>query len=96
MTLPSARSMRLAQRRSRNAQASAPETSSLANELSSNSAARSRQARCSAPIAGDQISPAQPRGRSVSSPAAAFDSNQLARSQPAFSPNEAPSSCSRA
>src|SRR3712207_8812488 len=61
-------------------------------DVSSKSAARSRHPRCSAPIADDQISPAQPRGRSDSSPEAAFDSNQFARSQPAFSPNDAPRS----
>ena len=51
---------------------------------------------CQAPIAGDQISPAQPRGRRASSPWAAFGSNQFARSQPDFSPKDAPSSCRRA
>ena len=55
----------------------------------------SRHARCSAPTAGDQSFPAQPRGRSASSPLGAFDSNQFARSQPDFSPNTAPSSRSR-
>ena len=53
----------------------------------------SRHATCSAPIAGDQCLPAQPRGRSDSSPRAAFDSYQFTRSQPDFSPKAA--SCSR-
>ncbi len=91
VTCPMSRATRLAQRPSRNSAAPGPVTSSFANEVSSKSAAASRQARCSAPIAGDQIFPAQPRGRSDSSPAAAFDSNQFARSQPDFSPKEAPS-----
>ena len=42
---------------------------------------------------GDQWRPAQPRGRSDSSPAPAFDSYQFTRSQPDFSPKAAP--CSR-
>ena len=75
--------------RSRNSAAPGPATSSFANEDSSNSAARSRVARCSAPIAGDQCIPAQPRGRSDSSPAGAFDSYQFTRSQPDFSPKAA-------
>ena len=62
----------------------------------SNSAHDSRAARASTSIAGDQFSPAQPRGRSDSSPPAAFDSYQLTRSQPPFSPNAAPSSACRA
>ena len=57
-------------------------------------ASRGRRA-CSAPIAGDQSRPAQPRGRSLSSPRAAFGSNQFARSQPDFSPKAAPSSTRR-
>ena len=69
-----------------------PAISSLANEDSSNRPARSRVARCSAPIAGDQCIPAQPRGRSDSSPAGALGSYQLTRSQPDFSPNAAPCS----
>ena len=44
----------------------------------------------------DQFSPAQPRGRSDWSPPAAFDSYQLTRSQPPFSPNAASSSRCRA
>ena len=64
--------MSLAHIRPRNAVAPGPPTSSLANELSSNSPAARRVASASAPIAGDQCSPAQPRGRSASSPAAAF------------------------
>ena len=90
MILPGSRATRFAVSRSRKAAASGPETSSLAKEDSSNSAAVSRQARASAPIAGDQWRPAQPRGRSDSSPAAALASYQLTRSQPAFSPNAAP------
>ena len=78
-----------------NSGALGPETSIFAKDVSSKIAARSRQATCSAPIAGDQSLPAQPRGRSDSSPAAAFDSNQFARSQPDFSPKAAPSSASR-
>src|SRR5262249_29800719 len=81
---------------SRNAAAPSPATSIFANEDSSNRAADSRQAVCSAPIAGDQSFPAQPRGRSASSPASAFGSNQFARSQPDFSPKDAPSSPRRA
>ncbi len=95
VTWPTSRATRLAHSPSRNSAAPGPVTSSFANEVSSKSAADSRQARCSAPIAGDQIFPAQPRGRSDSSPAAEFDSNQFARSQPDFSPKEAPSSASR-
>jgi hypothetical protein len=49
--------------------------------------ARSLAARHSASIAGDQCIPAQPRGRRSSSPAGMFESNQLTRSQPDFSPN---------
>ena len=70
---PMSRTTRLAQRRSSSAAAPSPDTSILANEVSSNSAAASRQARCSAPIAGDQCLPAQPRGRRPSSPAGAFE-----------------------
>jgi hypothetical protein len=68
----------------------------FAKELSSKIAAVSRQARCSAPTAGDQSFPAHPRGRRASSPEDAFGSNQFARSQPDFSPNVAPSYCNRA
>ena len=87
---PTSRATWLSQRDSRKAAAPSPETSILAKLVSSKSAALSRQARCSAPIAGDQSRPAQPRGLSDSSPAAAFGSNQFARSQPDFSPNAAP------
>jgi len=52
-------------------------------------------ASASAPIAGDQCMPAQPRGRRSGSPAAAFDSNQFGRSQPDFSPKAQSSSTSR-
>ena len=76
-----------------NSAAPGPEISIFANDDSSKIAAASRVARCSAPIAGDQCMPAQPRGRSDSSPRSAFDSYQLTRSQPDFSPNSAP--CSR-
>ena len=93
---PTPRATRLAHMRSRNSGASSPAISIFANEVSSNSAAVVRQATCSAPIAGDQSRPAQPRGRSDSSPRAAFGSNQLTRSQPDFSPKAAPSSCVRA
>src|SRR5499427_1758905 len=82
--------------RSRNAGAPGPTTSSFENDDWSKSAADSRAASASTPIAGDQFSPAQPRGRSDSSPRAAFDSYQLTRSQPPFSPNAAPSSAWRA
>ena len=75
-----------------------PATSSLANDVSSNSAAAGRVASASAAIAGDQWRPAQPRGRSASSASrppnrgsSAFGSNQFGRSQPDFSPNTAPS-----
>ncbi len=81
---------RLSHSRSRNVAAPGPAISSFANDDSSNRPARSRVARCSAPIAGDQCIPAQPRGRSDSSPSAALDSYQLTRSQPDFSPNAAP------
>ena len=47
------------------------------------------------PDSGRPGFPAQPRGRSASSPLGAFDSNQFARSQPDFSPNTASSSRSR-
>ena len=90
MIFPTSRATRLSQSFSRNYAAPGPETSSFANEVSSNSAAASRQAACSAAIAGDQWRPAQPRGRSAPSAAAAFDSYQLTRSQPDFSPNAAP------
>ncbi len=96
VTRPTSRATRFAQSPSRKSAAPAPVTSSFANDDSSKSAARSRQATCSAPIAGDQSFPAQPRGRSDPSPSAALGSNQLARSQPAFSPNAPPSSVSRA
>ena len=76
-----------------------PETSILANDVSSNSAAVVRVARASAPIAGLQISPAQPRGRSASRSAAVspapFGSNQFGRSHDDFSPNDAPSASRR-
>ena len=68
VTRPTSRATRFAQRRSRKSAAPAPVTSSFANDDSSKIAAVSRQARCSAPIAGDQCLPAQPRGRSDSSP----------------------------
>ncbi len=96
MIAPTSRATRFAQSDSRNAAAPSPETSIFANEVSSKRAADSRHARCSAPIAGDQSRPAQPFGRSDSSPRAAFGSNQLARSQPDFSPKAAPSSPRRA
>ena len=79
--------------RSSSSAAPGPTTSSFANDDSSKIAAASRHARCSAPIAGDQCFPAQPRGRSDSSPRSAFGSYQFARSQPDFSPNAAP--CTR-
>ena len=60
--------------------------SSFANEDWSKSPAASRVAMHSAPIAGDQLRPGQPSGRSLPAPAVAFESNQLTRSQPAFSP----------
>ena len=93
---PTSRATRLSQSRSRKSAAPGPATSIFANEVSSKSAAASRHATCSAPIAGDQSRPAQPRGRSDSSPRAAFVSNQFARSQPDFSPHAAPSSSRRA
>ena len=86
------RSMSFAHIRPRNAVAPGPTTSSLANDVSSNRPAARRVASASAPIAGDQCIPAQPRGRSASSPAAALDSNQFGRSQPDFSPKAAPRS----
>jgi hypothetical protein len=95
VTAPTWRATRLSQRFSRKSAAPEPATSILANDVSSKSAAVSRVARCSAPIAGDQWRPAQPRGRNDSSPPVAFDSNQLARSQPDFSPKAAPSSWRR-
>ena len=90
-TVPTGRSIRFAQSRSRNASAPGPSTSSFENDDWSKSAIPSRAARASTSIAGDQFAPAQPRGRSDSSPPAAFDSYQLTRSQPPFSPNDAPS-----
>ena len=95
VTAPTSRATRFAHMRSRKSAAPSPLTSIFANDVSSKSAAASRQARCSAPIAGDQRRPVQPRGRSASSPAASFGSNQFARSQPDFSPKAAPSSASR-
>jgi hypothetical protein len=72
----------------------------LAKLDSSKSAAVRRVARASAPIAGDQCWPAQPRGLRASSasrlagPApASFGVNQLGRSHIDFSPNTAPSAC---
>ena len=90
MIFPISRATRFAVSPSRKAAAPAPDTSSFANEDSSNSAAVARHARASAPIAGDQWRPAQPRGRSASSPAASFTAYQFTRSQPDFSPNTAP------
>ncbi len=90
-TVPTGRSMRFAHSRSRNASAPGPSTSSFEKLDWSNSAIPSRAARASTSIAGDQFSPAQPRGRSDSSPSAAFDSYQLTRSQPPFSPKDASS-----
>jgi hypothetical protein len=92
---PTARSTSFPHIRWRNAAAPGPDTSILANELSSKSPARSRVAAASAWIAGDQCWPAQPRGRRPSSPWAAFGSNQFGRSQPDFSPNTAPSAATR-
>ena len=89
VTAPTARATRLSHRCSRNSAAPGPTTSILANEDSSNSAAVSRAARCSAAIAGDQCIPAQPRGRSDSCPQPALLSYQLTRSHPDFSPNAA-------
>ena len=83
---PTSRATSLSQRCSRKSAAPGPAISILANDVSSNRAAASRVARCSAPIAGDQSRPAQPPGRNDSSPAAAFGSNQFGRSQPDFSP----------
>ena len=60
MIAPTSRATRFAQSDSRNAAAPAPETSIFANEVSSKRAAASRQARCSAPVAGDQRRPAHP------------------------------------
>src|SRR3954462_13565247 len=88
--------MRLPHKRSSNASAPVPRTSSFEKLDWSNSAADSRHGRASTSIAGDQFSPAHPRGRSDSSPPSAFDSYQLTRSQPPFSPNTAPSSRWRA
>ena len=73
------------------AEGAGTETSNFAKLVSSNSAARSRTARCSATIAVDHCSPAQPRGRRSSWAPSSFDRNQFARSQPAFSPNSASS-----
>ena len=67
-----------------------PETSILAKLDSSKRAAVVRVAMASAPMAGDQCWPAQPRGRRASSPAASLLENQFGRSQPDFSPNTAP------
>ena len=92
---PTSRAPSLSQRCSRKAGAPSPETSIFAKLVSSKSAAVSRVAPCSAPIAGDQSRPAQPRGRNDSSPRAVFGSNQFGRSQPDFSPNTAPSCSSR-
>ena len=98
---PTGRSMSLPATDWRNAQAPGPLTSSLANELSSNTAAAWRVASASAAIAGDQWRPAQPAGRRASSAArppnrgsSALGSNQFGRSQPDFSPKTAPSAAS--
>ena len=88
-TVPTGRSIRFPHSRSRNPSAPGPSTSSFENDDWSKSATASRAARASVSIAGDQFSPAQPRGRSDSSPRAAFDSYQLTRSQPPFSPKDA-------
>jgi hypothetical protein len=85
------RSTSFEHRRWRKVQASGPETSSFAKELSSNKAARRRHARCSVTIAVDQCSPAQPRGRRPSCAGSSFERNQFTRSQPDFSPNSASS-----
>lgn len=89
--------MSFAQSRWRNVQAPGPDTSIFEKLVSSNRPAVRRVARASAPIAGDQCSPAQPRGRRSSSAAGSvtpvpstFVSNQFGRSQPDFSPNAAP------
>jgi hypothetical protein len=94
-TVPTGRSIRFEQRRSRNASAPCPSTSIFEKDDWSNSATASRAARASTSIAGDQFSPAQPRGRRASSPRPAFDSYQLTRSQPPFSPKDAPSEICR-
>ncbi len=67
-----------------------PVISILAKLDSSNSAAASRQARCSVTMAVDQCWPAQPRGRCDSCSRSALDQYQLTRSQPLFSPSSAP------
>ena len=87
---PTSRATRLSHSRSSSSAAPGPLTSIFENDVSSNSAAASRQAACSAPMAGDQCMPAQPRGRSASSPAASLVAYQFTRSQPDFSPNTAP------
>ena len=94
-TVPTGRSIRFPHNRSRNASAPGPSTSIFENDDWSKSATASRAARASTSIAGDQFSPAQPRGRSDSSPPAAFDSYQLTRSQPPFSPKDASSEICR-
>ena len=95
MIEPTALSTSFAHIRWRKAAAPGPDTSILANELSSKSPACSRVATASAWMAGDQCCPAHPRGRSPSSPCTAFGSNQFGRSQPDFSPKTAPSAATR-
>ena len=100
--LPTLRSTSLAHSHCSSAAAPGPTSSILANDVSSNSAAVVRVASASAPIAGLQCSPAQPRGRRASSvwasatPAPpALGSNQFARSHEDFSPKDAPRAASR-
>ena len=90
---PTSRATLLSQRCSRKSAAPAPETSIFANDVSSKSAAGLASGTVLGADRGRPEPPAQPRGRSDSSPAAAFGSNQFARSQPDFSPKAAPSSC---
>jgi hypothetical protein len=69
VTAPTSRATSLSHSHSISSAAPGPVTSILANDDSSNSPADSRVAACSAPVAGDQPRPAQPRGRSEPSPA---------------------------
>ena len=55
----------------------------------------SRVASASAPMAGDQFAPGPAARPQRLVAAAAFDSNQFTRSQPAFSPKAAPSAARR-
>ena len=102
MIEPTGLSTSFAHSRCRNATAPGPSISIFAKLDSSKMAAACRVASASAPIAGDQCSPAQPRGRVASSAArvdtpapSSFGVNQFGRSHIDFSPKTAPRAASR-